>query len=76
MTKSAYYLHYSGASDNNVFQVVIIDLKAVYVCQAKQERCISMDNVEMYFAYKAVDLDSSDRGGYADAELYTDLSLG
>jgi hypothetical protein len=35
-----------------------------------------MNDVEMYLAYKAVDLYSSDRGGYADAELYTDLSLG
>jgi hypothetical protein len=35
-----------------------------------------MDDMEMYFAYKAVDLNSSDGGGYADAELYTDLSLG
>jgi hypothetical protein len=35
-----------------------------------------MNNVEMYLAYKAVDLDSSDREGYADAELYADLSLG
>jgi hypothetical protein len=30
----------------------------------------------MYLAYKAVDLYSSDKKGYADAELYTDLSLG
>jgi hypothetical protein len=29
----------------------------------------------MYLAYKAVDLDSSDEEGHADAELYTDLSL-
>jgi hypothetical protein len=35
-----------------------------------------MNNVEMYLAYKAVNLYSSDRGGYADAELYTDLSFG
>jgi hypothetical protein len=30
----------------------------------------------MYLAYKAVDLYSSDREGYVNAELYTDLSLG
>jgi hypothetical protein len=35
-----------------------------------------MNDVEMYLAYRAVDLDSSDRGGHADAELYADLSLG
>jgi hypothetical protein len=35
-----------------------------------------MNDVEMYFAYKAVNLDSFDGGGYADAELYTDLSFG
>jgi hypothetical protein len=35
-----------------------------------------MNDVEIYLAYKAVNLDSSDREGYADAELYTNLSLG
>jgi hypothetical protein len=35
-----------------------------------------MNNVEMYLTYKAVDLYSSDKEGYADAKLYTDLSLG
>jgi hypothetical protein len=32
--------------------------------------------MEMYLAYKAVNLNSSDKEGYADAELYTDLSFG
>jgi hypothetical protein len=35
-----------------------------------------MNNVEIYLVYKAVDLYSSDREGYADAELYTDLFFG
>jgi hypothetical protein len=35
-----------------------------------------VNNIEIYLAYKAVDLDSSDKEGYADAELYTDLSFG
>jgi hypothetical protein len=30
----------------------------------------------MYLAYKTVDLDSSNREGYADAKLYTDLFFG
>jgi hypothetical protein len=35
-----------------------------------------VNDVEMYLAYKAVNLYSSNREGYADTELYTDLSLG
>jgi hypothetical protein len=30
----------------------------------------------MYFSYKAVDLYSSDKEGYANTKLYTNLSLG
>jgi hypothetical protein len=30
----------------------------------------------MYFAYKAVNLYSFDKKGYANAKLYTDLSFG
>ena len=32
--------------------------------------------MKLYFAYKAVDLNGFNKGGYANAKLYTDLSFG
>ena len=76
MTKLLYYLHYSCMSDNNVFQVVVVDLETVYVYQAKQEKGIGMNDVKLYLAYRAIDFNGFDRGGHTNVKLYIDLFFG